>query len=108
MSSRYTICGWIRARKCAAVRSISLETAPRSLWPGLSKVEVTDVELDQLENRSVEGGSLFPRGYVLEIEELLGSLGPFASEGAVFSGDCDGQPWEVVVAPSARSRQRCA
>ena len=37
---------------------------------------------------------------MLGIEELLCSLGPFASEGAVFSGDCDGQPWEVVVAPS--------
>ena len=48
----------------------------------------------------MEGGSLFPTGYVLGIEELLCSLGPFASEGAVFSGDCDGQPWEVVVAPS--------
>ena len=48
----------------------------------------------------MEGGSLFATGYVLGIEELLESLGPYALVGAVFGGECDGQPWEVVVAPS--------
>jgi hypothetical protein len=97
MSSWYTICGWIRARKCAEVDDIIKQLQDRC-GQGI-KVELTDVEPDQLEI-SVEGGSLFPRGYVLGIEERLGSLGPYALVGAVFSGDCDGQPWEVVVAPS--------
>jgi hypothetical protein len=48
----------------------------------------------------VEGGSQFSTGYVLGIEELLASLGPYALVGVVFGGECDGQPWEVVFAPS--------
>ena len=48
----------------------------------------------------MEGGSLLATGSVLGIEELLDSLGPYALLGAVFGGECDGQPWEVVVAPS--------
>ena len=97
MSNWYTICGWVRVRKCTEVDDIVKQLKDRC---GLGiEIDVSDVEPDQLEI-SVEGGSLFPTGYVLGIEELLESLGPFASEGAVFSGDCDGQPWEVVVAPS--------
>ena len=100
MSSWYSICGWIRVRKCPEVEHI-LRQLREHCGEGI-KVEVTDIEPDQLEI-SVEGSSLFPRGYVLEIEELLYSLGPFALEGAVFGGDCDGQPWEVVVAPSEQA-----
>jgi hypothetical protein len=100
MSSSYTICGWVRARKCAAVEDIIKQLKDRC-GQGI-KVEVTDVEPDQLEI-GVEGGFLFPRGYVLGIEELLGSLGPHALVGAVFGGECDGQPWEVLVAPSAEA-----
>ena len=97
MSNWYTICGWVRVRKCPEVDDIVKQLKDRC---GLGiEIDVSDVEPDQLEI-SVEGGSLFPTGYVLGIEQLLESLGPFASEGAVFSGDCDGQPWEVVVAPS--------
>jgi hypothetical protein len=43
---------------------------------------------------------LCPTGYVLGIKELPCSLGPSAPEGAVFGDDYDGQPREVVVAPS--------
>jgi hypothetical protein len=97
MSSWFSICGWIRLNKGAEVDDIVRQLKDRC-GQGI-EIDVSDVEPDQLEI-SVEGGSLFPRGYVLGIEELLQSLGPFASEGAVFGGECDGQPWEVVVAPS--------
>ena len=97
MSTWYSICGWIRVRKCAEVDDIIKQLGDRC-GQGF-EIDVSDVESDQLEI-CVEGGSFFPAGYVLGIEELLRSLGPFALEGAVFSGDCDGQPWEVVVAPS--------
>jgi hypothetical protein len=97
MSIWYSICGWVRVRKCAEAEDIIKQLGERC---GQSiKVDVSGDEPDQLEI-SVEGGSLFPKGYALGIEELLESLGPFALEGAVFGGDCDGQPWEVVVAPS--------
>ena len=102
MSNWYTICGWVRVRKCPEVEDILRQLRDRC-GEGI-KVEVTEVEPAQLEI-SVEGGSLFSRGYVLGIEELLESLGPFASEGAVFGGECDGQPWEVVVAPSEQAGQ---
>ena len=97
MSTWYSICGWIRVSKCAEVKYIVKQLGDR-FGPGF-EIDVLDAESDQLEI-SVEGSSLFPRGYVLGIEELLCSLGPFALEGAVFSGDCDGQPGEIVVAPS--------
>ena len=97
MSIWYSICGWVRVRKCAEVEDILGQ--PRDRCGEGIKIDVSDVEPDQLEI-SVEGGSPFPKGYALGIEELLESLGPYAFEGAVFSGDCDGQPWEVVVAPS--------
>ncbi len=97
MSTWYSICGWIRVRKCAEVDEIAKQLRDRC-GQGF-EIDVSDAEPDELEI-SVEGSSLFPTGYVLGIEELLCSLGPFASEGAVFGGDCNGQPWEVVVAPS--------
>jgi len=97
MSTWYSICGWIRVRKCAEVDEIIKQLGDRCGQD--IKIDVSDAEADELEI-SVEGSSLFPTGYVLGIEELLCSLGPFALEGAVFSGDRDGQPWEVVVAPS--------
>ncbi len=97
MSTWYSICGWIRVE--SARRSSEIIKQLRDRCGQGIKIDVSDVEPDQLEI-SVEGGSLFPEGYVLGIEELLCSLGSFALEGAVFSGDCDGQPWEVVVAPS--------
>lgn len=97
MSTWYSICGWIRVRKCGEVDEIIKQLGDRC-GQGI-KIDVSDVEPDQIEI-SVEGSSLFPRGYVLGIEELLYSLGPFTLEGAVLSGDCDGQPWEIVVARS--------
>ena len=97
MSSWYTICGWVRVRKCAEVEDIIKQLQDRC-GQGI-EIDAEDVESDQLEI-GVEGGSLFATGYVLGIEELLGSLGPYASVGAVFGGECDGQPWVVVVAPS--------
>jgi hypothetical protein len=97
MTCSYSICGWIRVRKCPETEHIVTQLRARC-GKGI-EIDVSDVEPDQLEI-SVEGGSMFPRGYVLGIEEVLESLGPFASEGAVFGGECDGQPWEAVVAPS--------
>jgi hypothetical protein len=97
MSSWYTICGWVRVRKCAEVEDIIKKLQDRC-GQGI-EIAADDVESDQLEI-GVEGGSLFATGYVFGIEELLGSLGPYALVGAVFGGECDSQPWEVVVAPS--------
>ena len=97
MSLTYSICGWIRVRKCAEVEEI-IKQLRDCLGQGF-EIDVSEVESDQLEI-SMEGGSLFAKGYLLGIEQLLCSLGPFASEGAVFSGVCDGQPWEVAVAPT--------
>jgi hypothetical protein len=102
MSSWYTICGWVRVRKCAEVEDIIKQLQDRC-GQGI-EIDAEDVEPDQLEIR-VEGGSQFAKGYVLEIESLLDSLDPYALVGAVFDGECDGQPWEVVVAPSEEARR---
>jgi hypothetical protein len=97
MSNWFTICGWVRVRKCAEVDDL-VKQLKDSCGQGI-EIDVSDVEQDQLEI-GVEGSSLFPMGHALGIEQLLEWLGPFTLEGAVFSGDCDSQPWEVVVAPS--------
>jgi hypothetical protein len=97
MSSWYTICGWVRVRKCAEVQHIIKRLQDRC-GQGI-EINAEHVESDQLEI-GMEGGSLFATGYAIGIEELLGALGPYALVGAVFGGECDGQPWEVVVAPS--------
>ena len=97
MSSWFTICGWVRVRKCAEVEDIIKQLQDRC-GQGI-EIDAEDVEADQLEI-GVEGGSLFAEGYVLGIEELLDSLGPYTLVGAVFGGECGGQPWEEVVAPS--------
>jgi hypothetical protein len=96
MSGWYTICGWVRVRKCAEVEEIIKQLRDRC-GQGI-EIDAEDVELDQLEI-GVEGGSLFAKDDVLGIEELLEALGPYALVGAVFGGECDGHPWEVVVAP---------
>jgi hypothetical protein len=97
MSSWYTICGWVRVRKCAEAEDLIKQLQDRC-GQGI-EIDAEDVEPDQLEI-GVEGGSVFATGYVLGIEELLEALGPYALVGAVFGGERDGQPWEVVVAPS--------
>jgi hypothetical protein len=100
MSSWYTICGWVRVRKCAEVEDIIKQLEDRC-GQGI-EIVAEDVESDELEI-GVEGGSLYATGFVLGIEELLEALGPYALVGAVFGGECDGQPWEAVVAPSAEA-----
>jgi hypothetical protein len=89
MSSWYSICGWVRIRKCPEVDDIVKQLRDHC-GEGI-KLEVTDVEPANLEI-SVEGGSLFNRGYVLGIEELLNSLGPSALDAAVLSGDYEASP----------------
>jgi hypothetical protein len=59
MSTWYSICGWVRVRKCAEVEDILRQLGDRC-GQGI-KIDVSDVETDQLEI-SVEGGSLFPKG----------------------------------------------
>jgi hypothetical protein len=97
MTRWYSIDGWVRVRRCIEVEQILAELRIRCC--GGIEVDTTDIGADELQV-CVEGCSDVPATLAAEIEELLGSLGPYASEGAVFSGDCDSQPWEVVVAPS--------
>ena len=89
MSSWYTICGWVRVRKCAEVEEIIKQLQDRC-GQGI-EIATEDIESDQLEI-GVGGGSVFATGYVLGIEELLEALGPYALVGAVFGGECYGQP----------------
>ena len=96
MSNWYTICGWVRVRKCAEVDDIIKQLQDRCGQRIV--IDTEDVESDQLEI-GVEGGSRFARGYVLGIEELLESRGPYALVGAV-RRRVRRPAWVVVVAPS--------
>ncbi len=57
MSTWYSICGWIRVRKCAKVDNIIKQLRDRC-GQGF-EIDASDTEPDQLEI-SVEGSSLFP------------------------------------------------
>jgi hypothetical protein len=97
MTCSYSICGWIRVRKCPETEHIVTQLRARC-GKGI-EIDATEVRSDQFEV-GVEGASVVAMGFALGIEELLEALGPFASEGVVFVGESDGQPWELVVAPS--------
>jgi hypothetical protein len=97
MTCSYSICGWIRVRKCPETEHIITQLRKRC-GKGI-EIDATEVHSDLLEV-GVEGGSDVAMGFAPGIRELLEALGPFALEGAVFAGERDGQPWEQIVAPS--------
>jgi hypothetical protein len=59
-----------------------------------------DAEVDDF---SIEGTGEFAAGGVLVLDELLESLGPFAVEGAVLTGEYENEPCELVVAPTTEA-----
>ena len=52
---------------------------------------------------SIEGTGEFAAGGVLELDELIVSLGPHALEPAVLTGTYESEPCELVVAPTEQA-----
>ena len=63
--------------------------------------EVTLVPVDpEISLFSIEGAGEFSSGGVLALDELIVSLGPHVVGAAVFTGDYENEPRELVVAPT--------
>ena len=59
-----------------------------------------DAEVDEF---SIEGTGEFATGGVLVLDETLESLGPYAVEAAVLTGEYENEPCELVVAPTTEA-----
>jgi hypothetical protein len=109
MSAYYSMHGTLRVRASQAVDTIVSrikEHCDRDFEVALVPV---DPEISVF---SIEGAGEFSSGGVLALDELIVSLGPHAIEAAVFTGDYENEPCDLVVAPtpeaafSALSRHR--
>jgi hypothetical protein len=59
-----------------------------------------DAEADDF---SIEGTGEFAAGGVLVLDELLESLGPYAVEAAVLTGEYENELYELVIAPTTEA-----
>ena len=100
MSAWYSMSGTVRVRTCREVAVIVAKIqahCDESFTVGLA------AEDDEIAEFSIEGTGEFAAGGVLMLDELLESLGPFAVEGAVLTGEYENEPCELVVAPTAEA-----
>jgi hypothetical protein len=109
MSAYYSMHGTVRLR--ASPEAVAIVARIRDHCD--RDFEVTLVPVDaEISVFSIEGAGEFSSGGVLALDELIVSLGPHALEAAVFTGDYENAPCELVVAPtpetafSALSRHR--
>jgi hypothetical protein len=100
MSAWYSLHGTVRIRASPDVDAIVAKIrdhCDRDFDVGLAPV---DAEIGVF---SIEGTGEFAAGGVLVLDELLQSLGPHAVEAAVFTGEYESEPCELVVAPTAET-----
>ena len=97
MSAYYSMHGTVRVRASPAVDTIVSrikEHCDRDFEVALVPV---DPEISVF---SIEGAGEFSSGGVLALDELTVSLGRHALEAAVFTGEYESEPCELVVAPT--------
>ena len=97
MSAYYSMHGTVRVRASPAVDAIVSrikEHCDRDFEVALVPV---DPEISVF---SIEGAGEFSSGGVLALDELTVSLGRHALEAAVFTGEYESEPCELVVAPT--------
>jgi hypothetical protein len=97
MSAYYSMHGTLRVRASPDVDAIVArikEHCDRDFEVALVPV---DPEISVF---AIEGAGEFSSGGVLALDELIVSLGPHAVEAAVFTGEYESEPCELVVAPT--------
>jgi hypothetical protein len=109
MSAYYSMHGTVRVRASPDVYAIITKIRDHCDRDFEVNLEQVDPEVSVF---SIEGAGEFSAGGVLALDELIVSLGPHTVEAAVFTGDYESEPCELVVAPtpqegrSALSRHR--
>ena len=100
MSAWYAISGSVRVRRCPEVDAIAAKIRAHCDRDFTVNLVPVDSETDEF---SIEGAGEFAAGGVLELDELLVSLGPYALEPVVLTGEYENEPCELVVAPTAEA-----
>ena len=97
ISKCYSISGTVRVRRCPEVDAIAAKIRAHCDRDFAVNLVPMDSEVDDF---SIEGTGEFAAGGVLVLDETLESLGPYAVEAAVLTGECENEPCELVVAPT--------
>ena len=100
MSAWYAISGSIPIRRCPDVDAIAAKIREHCDRDFAISLVPRDAEVDEF---SIEGSGEFAAGGVLVLDDLLESLGPYAVEAAVLTGEYEHEPCELVVAPTAEA-----
>ena len=93
----YSISGTVRVRRCPEVDAIAAKIRAHCDRDFAVNLVPMDSEVDDF---SIEGTGEFAAGGVLVLDETLESLGPYAVEAAVLTGEYENEPCELVVAPT--------
>ena len=104
MCAWYLISGTARLRRCPEVESILNEL--RDLRGDEFEVIAEDAGPGTIE-LTFRGGSEFTDAGADELDTILGSLGRYATEPAVFTGDYDGELRVVPLDPADWSPATC-
>ena len=111
MSAWYSMNGTVRVRRCREVAAVVAKIQSHC-DQNFTVALAAEAEDDQMDQFSIEGAGEFAAGGVLILDELLLSLGPYALDAAVLTGEYENEPCELVIAPtpeaafSALSRHR--
>jgi hypothetical protein len=96
MSAFYEIHGTVRLRRCHEVNVILARLDEYCMVIDLAEDE-HDPDVIAI---SIDSGNSFSFGSVLDVDELLKSLGPYTVEPAVFATRYENEAGELVVAPT--------
>ena len=92
MSAWYSISGTVRVRRCPEVHAIAAKIRAHCDRDFAVNLVPMDAEVDEF---SIEGTGEFAAGGVLVLDETLESLGPYAVEAAVLTGEYENEPYEL-------------
>ena len=100
MSAWYAISGSVRVRRCPEVSAIAAKIREHCDRDFAVSLVPRGAEVDEF---TIEGAGEFAAGGVLVLDELLESLGPYALEAAVLTGEYENEPCELVITPTAEA-----
>ena len=100
MSAWYSISGAVRVGRCPEVDAIAAKIRAHCDREFTVNLVPRDAEIDEF---SIEGAGEFAAGGVLVLDELLVSLGSYALEPVVLTGEYENEPCELVVAHTAEA-----
>jgi hypothetical protein len=100
VSAWYSLIGTVQVRRCPEVNVIVAKIRAHCYRNFAVTIEPKDADVDEL---YIEGDGELSAGGVLILDQLLQSLGPYAVEPAVLTGEYENEPCILVIAPTAEA-----